>query len=43
MWLGSCIAVALAQAGGYSSDWTPTWEPPHAVGVALKREKDKNK
>ena len=23
-WLGSCIAVALAKAGGYSSDWIPS-------------------
>ena len=23
MWLRSCVAVALAQAGSYSSDWTP--------------------
>ena len=43
MWLGSLIAMALAQAGGYSSNWTPSWEPPYATGVALKRQKDKNK
>ena len=23
-WLGSCLSVALVQAGGYSSDWTPS-------------------
>ena len=23
-WLGSCIAVSLAQAGRCSSDWTPS-------------------
>jgi len=22
-WLRSCVAVAVAQAGSYSSDWTP--------------------
>ena len=29
-WLRSGIAVALAQAGSYSLDWTPTREPPYA-------------
>ena len=37
MWLGSGVAVALAQAGGYSSNWTPAWEPPHAAGAALEK------
>ena len=43
MWLGSRIAMALAQAGGYSSNWTPRWEPPYATSEALKRQKDKKK
>ena len=36
--LWSHVAVALAQAGGYSSDRTPSWEPPCA---ALKKKKRK--
>ena len=31
------MAVAVAQAGGYSSDLTPSWEHPYATGEALKR------
>ena len=45
-WLGSLIAVALAWAGGYSSDLTPslgTSMCPYAAGVALKRQKKKRK
>ena len=41
MQLGCCVAVALAQAGSYSSDLTLAWEPPHAVGVVLKKHKDR--
>ena len=36
---GNCIAVAEAQAGSYSSDQTPAWEPPYAAGAALKKQK----
>ena len=40
----SCIAVAVAQAGSYSSDFTPAWALPYAAGVALKgKHKNKNK
>ena len=31
------VAVAVAKAGSYSSDWMPAWEPPYATGAALKR------
>ena len=36
-WLGSRVAVAVAQAEGYSSDSTPSLEPPYAAGEALKK------
>ena len=39
MRLGSHVAVALAQAGGYSSDSTPAWELPYAVEAALEMAK----
>ena len=42
MRLGSGIAVAVAQTSSYSSDSTPSLEPPYAAGVALKK-KDKKK
>ena len=32
--LRSCIAVAVVWASSYSSDWTPSLEPPYAAGVA---------
>ena len=35
-WLGSQVAVAVAWAGGYSSDSTPSLGLPHATGAALK-------
>ena len=39
MQLGSGVAVGEVQAGGYSPDQTPlAWEPPYAVGAALKRQ-----
>ena len=41
--LGSHIAVAVVQAGGYSSDSTLAWEPPYALGAALKSKKQKEK
>ena len=41
--LGPGIAVAMVQAGGCSSDSTPSLEPPYAVGAAMKRQKAKKK
>jgi len=38
-WLGSGVAVV----GSYSSNSTPAWKLPFAMGVALKRQKNKNK
>ena len=38
--LESGVAVAFVWAGGYSSNSTLTWEPPYAVGVALRRQVD---
>ena len=36
-WLGSWVAMAVMQASSYSSYFRPlAWEPPYAVGVALK-------
>ena len=37
MQLRPSIVVAVVYAGGYSS---LAWEPPYAVGAALKRQKD---
>ena len=36
--LGSAVAVSVAQAGSCSSNSTPTWNLPYAVGMALKRK-----
>ena len=41
MQLGSHDAVVVAQAGSYSSNLTLAWEPPCAMGAALKRQKKK--
>ena len=41
MGLGSGIAVTVVQAGGYSSDWTLTWDPLYTMDMALKRQKKK--
>ena len=38
MQLGSCIAVSVVQASSCSSDLTPSWEPPYAMGVVLKKK-----
>ena len=38
-WLGSGIAVAVAVAGSCSTNSTPAWETPYAMGVALKKKK----
>uniref|UniRef100_A0A8D1K8H2 Uncharacterized protein n=1 Tax=Sus scrofa TaxID=9823 RepID=A0A8D1K8H2_PIG len=42
-WLRSRIALALAWASGYSSDSTPSWEPPYAAEQPKKWQKDKKK
>ena len=44
--LGSCVAVALAQAGDYSSDWTPSLGTSIYCGCSpkkTKRQKNKKK
>ena len=35
--------MAVAQAGGYSSHRPLAWEPPYAMGVALKSKNKKQK
>ena len=41
---GSGIAVAVVQAGSYSSDLTPSLgTSPYALGAALKKQTDKQK
>ena len=40
MWLGSCDAVALAQAAAVAPIRRPlVWEPPYASGAVLKSKK----
>ena len=39
--LGSGVAVAVVEAGGYSSDRTLAWEPPYAAGAAQEIAKKK--
>ena len=41
--LGSGVAAAVMQASSYSSNQTPTYEPPHAKGVALEKMKRQQK
>ena len=44
--LGSCIAVAVAVAGGYSSDWTPglgNLHMPREAALEKGKKKDKKK
>ena len=42
MWLGSHIAVAMVKAGTAVAPIRPqAWEPPHATGAALKRQRQK--
>ena len=41
MWLGSCTAVAVAWAGGYSSDWTSTLGTSICLGCGPKKTKKK--
>ena len=43
MWLGSGIAAAAAQAGGYSSDWTPSLGTSICLGHGPPKDKEKNK
>ena len=42
-WLGSCVAVALAQASGYSSDLTPCLGNAICPGCGPKKAKKKKK
>jgi len=37
--LGSGVSVALVQASGYSSDWTPNLGTPYAVRAAQENGK----
>ena len=37
------VAVAVMEAGGYSTNLTPSWEPLYAAGVAPKKTKKKKK
>ena len=37
--LGSCVAVAVVQAGICSSDWTPSLGTSICAGAALKSKK----
>ena len=42
MQLGSCIAVAeVFRSAAVASIWPLAWEPPYAVGVALKNKQTK--
>ena len=41
MWLGSGIAVAVAQASAVALIQPLAWEWPYATGAALKKTKDK--
>ena len=44
MWLGSgIVSVALVQAGGYSSDWTPSLETSTCHRCSPKTTKEKKK
>ena len=37
------VAVAVVEAGSYSSDLTPAWELPYAMGTDLKRRRRRKK
>ena len=39
MKLRSGGAVVVVQVNSCSSDWTPAWELPYAVGATVKRKK----
>ena len=46
MWLGSCVAVVLwlwRRPEAIALIGPLAWEPPYAMGVALKRQKDQKK
>ena len=43
MRLGCCIAVAMAQAGGYNSDWTPSLGTSMCCRCSPKKQKRKRK
>ena len=42
-WLRSCVAVALAKARAVAPIRSLAWEPPYAIGAALKKKKKKKK
>ena len=42
MWLGSGVAVAVAQAGSYSSDLTPSLGTPICHRYSPKKDKKKS-
>ena len=39
MWLGSCVAVAMAMVAGIPPIRPIAWESPCAVGAALRKKK----
>ena len=43
MQLGSGVAVAVCRPAATALIGPLAWEPPYATGVALKRQKTKNK
>ena len=43
LWVECCAAVAVAVASSCSSDSTPAWELPYAVGMALKSKNKQTK
>ena len=43
IWLGSLVAVAVAQAGSCSSHLTPSPELPYVTGMAIKRKRKEKK
>jgi len=42
-WPGSCVAVAVCRLAAVAPIRPLVWEPPYAVGMALKRKKEKRK
>ena len=40
MWLGSGVAMAMAQASAEGPIRPLAWERPYGVGMALKRKKE---
>ena len=43
MWLGSRVAMVWHGPAATAAIGPLAWEPPHAVGAALKKEKEKKK